>query len=101
MVIIEDCFQIDELITRATEQGMGDRTRANPQRIFPIFTQFVDQRAKIAVTGDDDKGLDLGARHRGFHGIERHANIGAIFAGPHAVDLDQIDGVIHQLFTIT
>ena len=80
---------------------MGNGARANPQGVFSIFAQFVDQRTKIAVTRDDDKGLDLGARHCGFHGIKRHANIGTIFAGPHAVDLDQINGVVHQLFTIT
>ena len=99
-MVFEDRFQIDKFITGAHQQRVGHITRADAQRVAAIFAQFGHQRAKIAVAGDDDEGADLLAVDGRLKSIQRHADIGTIFAGTHAVDLHQIDRVVHQIFAI-
>jgi hypothetical protein len=93
-------FKVDELVTRAHEQRMRHLARADAEGVAAIFAQLGHQRAKVAVAGEDDKGVDLGALDRHLQRIERHADVGAILAGADAENLNQIDGIIHQVFAI-
>ena len=79
---------------------MGHIAGADAQGVAPVLAQLVDQRPEVAVARDDDEGTHLLARDGRLERIQRHADVGPILAGAHAVDLHQVNRIVHQVFAI-
>ncbi len=83
-------LEIDEFVARLHEQRMRDAARADTQRIAAILPQPRHKRSKITVARHNHKRLDHRPRDGRLERVERHANVGPVFARAHAVDLHQI-----------
>ena len=93
-------LDVDEFVAGAHQQRVRHVARADAQRVLAVLTQLGDERAKVAVAGDDDKGVDLVALDGDLERVERHADVGAILAGAHAEDLQEVDRVVHQVLAV-
>ena len=93
-------LDVDELVAGSHQQRVRHVARADAERVLAVLAQFGDERAEVAVAGDDDEGVDLRTLDGDLECVERHANVGAILAGAHAEDLQEIDRVVHQVLAI-
>src|SRR5262249_47760425 len=61
--------------------------------VLAQFFQFGDERGKIAVTGDDNEGVNVILRVGEVHGIDAQPNVGGVLADLSAAwDFDEFDG---------
>jgi hypothetical protein len=62
---------------------LKNRTRkgspADNQHLFVVLFQLFDQRHEVAVTSDDDEGVDVISGERHLKGVKGEIDIGAVF----------------------
>jgi hypothetical protein len=99
-LILKNLFQIDEFVARLDQERMGHIAGADTKGLTAIFTQAIDQGPEVTVTRNDHKGVDVPPGEGNLESIQRQPDIGPVLAGADAIDLDQVDGIVHQLFPI-
>ncbi len=61
--------------------------------MFAILLQFGDERRKVAVAGDDDKGVDVLLGVAEVQGVDAEPDVRRVLSADRALgDLDQLDG---------
>ena len=72
---------------------MGARfLHAQPDHVFAILLQFGNERRKVAVARDDDKGVDVLLRVAEVQGVDAEPDVCRVLAADRTLrDLDQLD----------
>ena len=86
-------FIEDELVAVVDQQIGGGLLDPHPDDVAAVFPQLRDQWRKVAVSGNQDEGIDVVPLIGKVQGIHHHSDVGAVLAAVTALRyVDQLDG---------
>ena len=94
----QEVFVGNVLVAVAAHQIGGELVARDDDDVFAQELQAFDERQKVAVAGNEAKGVDVSVRGGDVEAVDDDTNVGGIFdERPECGRFDQLDALFHQL----